>query len=92
MKVKLDPSSRLRRRYLLINGTEKDISDAMQQYLGIWGMTKASPLFVESHGDRQVLAINREMLIHVRAAFAVSSHPIEVIGVSGTLRGLLRKT
>jgi len=92
MKVKLDPSSRLKRRYLLIKGIKKDISESMQEYLGIWGMTKTSPLFVESQGDKHILAVNREMLVHVRASFAISNHLIEVIRVSGTLRGLLRKT
>jgi RNase P/RNase MRP subunit POP5 len=91
MKIKLDAHSRLKRRYLLVRGSQKEISQAMQEYLGIWGMAKAAPLFVEAKSDT-VLAVNREMLIHVKASFALSNHQIEVLRVSGTLKGLLRKT
>ena len=91
MILKLDPSSRLRRRYLLINGNKSEIENAMQEYLGILGMTKADPIFVEQGGKEIILAVNRDMLVHVKAAFSISKYSIDVLKVSGTLKGLKRK-
>ena len=91
MSLKLDPSSRLRRRYLLVEGDKNQIQEAMQDYLGILGMTKADLVFVENNGKKVVLAVNREMLVYVRASFSISNHKINVLRVSGTLKGLERK-
>ncbi len=91
MNLKLDPSSRLRRRYLLLEGNRNEIEEAMQDYLGILGMTKADLVFVEHNGDKLIIAVNREMLIHVKAAFALSKYKISILRVSGTLKRLKRK-
>lgn len=91
MSLKLDPSSRLRRRYLLVEGDKNQIEEAMQEYLGILGMTKTDLVFVEHEGRHVIIAVNREMLVHVKAAFSISNHKINVLRVSGTLKGLGRK-
>jgi len=87
MKLKVKPSLRVKRRYLLIEGKKEDIEKALLDYLGILGWAKASPFFVR--GD--VLAINREEIEQVRAAFEVCRENIKIKKVSGTLKGLGNK-
>ncbi len=85
--MKLKPSARLNRRYLLIRGTRENVEEAILEYIGVLGWAKAAPAFL-THGSNCVLAINREEIVNVRAALALSRDKIEVLRVSGTLKGL----
>ena len=86
--LKQKASARVNRRYLLINGTKENIEKAILDYIGILGWAKASPLFVKRVGKRQVLAISRKEVINVGAAMVAASGNLEVLKVSGTIKGL----
>lgn len=86
--LKLKPSAKLKRRYLLIKGEKKNIEKAILDYIGMLGWAKAAPFFVKNKGGRTVLAINRKELDNVKASFAVADNKIEVLKVSGTLKSL----
>lgn len=88
MKLKIKPSAKIKRRYLLIEGSKKDIEKTILDYIGILGWAKAAPLFVKSKGNKSLLAIDRKEIDSVRAAFALSDKKISVLKVSGTLKGL----
>lgn len=87
---KLNPSSRLNRRYILINGEKSEIEKTILDYIGVLGWARASPQFI-NHEGKLVLAINVKSLSDVRAAFEISERSIEILRVSGTLKGLNRK-
>jgi RNase P/RNase MRP subunit POP5 len=79
------PSLRERKRYLLLEKVKKeDVEKAIIEYIGSLGYGKSGLIFVKNN----IIAINREMINKIRAAFAVYSKSIKVLGVSGTLKGL----
>jgi len=86
--LKQRPSSRLKRRYLLVAGSRETLEKAILDYLGILGWARAVPAFQQATENEWIVAVNREELTHVRAAFALSADKIEVKRVSGTLKGL----
>lgn len=88
--LKQKASARINRRYLLINGKREEIEKAILDYVGILGWAKASPLFVKSVGKRQILAISRKEVNDIKAAFVIASGNLEVLKVSGTLKGLTK--
>ena len=89
MKLKLKPSSRMKHRYFLIEAESKGaIEQAILDAVGVLGWAKAAPLFVEHHGKQHILAVSRESLNEIRAAFELFSQTIRIIRVSGTLKGL----
>lgn len=85
--LKIKPSVRLNRRYLLISGTKEEIERAILDYIGILGWARAAPLFVSSSNGKTVLAVAREELTNVRAGFALQDK-VKILRVSGTLKGL----
>jgi len=86
--LKQKASARVNRRYLLINGTKENIEKAILDYIGILGWAKASPLFVKKIGKKQILAVNRKEVINVGAAMVAASGNLEVLKISGTIKGL----
>jgi len=89
--LKQKPSAKLHRRYISIKGKKENIEKAVLDYVGILGWAKAAPVFVKSKGSGFVLVVNRKELENVRAALALSADKIEVLKVSGTLKGLGKK-
>lgn len=88
MKLKIKPSAKINRRYLLLQAKNiKEIEKAILEYIGILGWAEASPKFIKS--KKIILAIDRGALIKVRAAFELSPYKIQIQKVSGTLKGLL---
>ncbi|MEK6890979.1 MAG: hypothetical protein AABX03_02480 [Nanoarchaeota archaeon] len=88
----LKPSMKENKRYLLLNGnfSRKDVEDSILNFIGILGYAKAAPVFVSNN----ILAVNREYVNEVRGSFALyhkDSRRIEVVKVSGTLKGLRGK-
>jgi RNase P/RNase MRP subunit POP5 len=83
MVMKLRPSGKLRRRYLLFKGKREDVEKAVLDYIGILGWSKSSPVFVKDN----ILAVNREEVDNVIAGIALDGKA-EVLKVSGTLKGL----
>ncbi len=88
--LKQKASARINRRYLLVSGRKEDIERAILDYIGILGWAKASPLFVKRIGKKQILAISRKEVINVRAAMIAASGNLEVLKVSGTIKGLIK--
>jgi len=85
--LKLKPSARDNRRYLLIN--EKDnqkIESAILEYIGVLGLAKSAYLNVKLFKGKNVSSIKREELENVRAGLCLAG--ISVEKVSGTLNGL----
>jgi RNase P/RNase MRP subunit POP5 len=92
MKI-LKPSNRERKRYLLINGkdaTEGKIEEAILNFIGILGYSKASPSFLKKKKDSLVLAINHRSLDKIKASLLISGANITITKISGTLSGLGR--
>ena len=90
MKLKLKPSAKINRRYLLIKASsKKEIEQAILDYIGILGWAKASPMFINTSDNKIILSINRKEINNVRAAFEISNTNIKVLRVSGTLKGLI---
>jgi RNase P/RNase MRP subunit POP5 len=85
----LKPSMREKKRYLLLRGKDlkKNVNSSIRDFIGILGLSEASPSWINS----EVLCVNRGSLDKVRACFAVWPEKIEVIRVSGTLKGLKAK-
>ncbi|MEK6850360.1 MAG: Rpp14/Pop5 family protein [Nanoarchaeota archaeon] len=87
--LKLKPSMRIKRRYILLQAKNKEsVEKAVLDYVGILGWAKAAPTFVKHPGEKIVLAISRESINEVRAAFEICKENIKVIRVSGTIKGL----
>ena len=85
----LKPSMKERKRYLLLKGKnlKLNVDKALREFIGTLGLSKTSPIWIKEN----ILCINRKSLDHVKASFAVYSEKIEVVKVSGTLKGLGKK-
>ena len=86
---KLKPSLRDKKRYILLNEKKEVIERVVLDYLGILGWAKAAPRFLDIDG-KTVLAIKREEIDNVRAAFELGN--IKILRVSGTIKGLKIKS
>lgn len=80
----LKPSMREDKRYLLFKGKKESVEKAISDFVGILGMSKVGLNFIKSN----VISVNRKMVDKVRASFCVFPEKIEVLKVSGTLKGL----
>jgi len=78
----LKPTMREDKRYLVVKG--KNIEKAIFEFLGVLGMSKVGLNFIKPN----IICVNREMVDKVRASFCVSKDKIEVLKVSGSLKGL----
>ncbi len=90
----LIPSHRENKRYLLVKGRgnlKENIIKAIHEFLGIQGESKANLTFIDVKTDSTIVSINREMLNQVRAAICIFPEKMEVMGVSGTIKGLRSK-
>ena len=88
MTAAFSSSERLKRRYLLVHGDKKDIERALLDYLGILGWSRAAPVFLPTDNGKCILAVERKELVHTRAALALAKENLDVLRVSGTLKGL----
>ncbi len=88
MALKINPSAKINRRYLLLQAKGKEeVEKAILDYIGILGYAKAKPFFVSGKKET-ILAVDRSSVSDVRAAFELSPADIKVLRVSGTLKGL----
>ena len=91
MKLKVKPSAKVKRRYILVEGAgKKVIEKVVLDYIGILGWARAAPVFVKESKKGVVLAVERKEVDNVRAAFEISDKKLRVVKVSGTLKGLGR--
>lgn len=86
----LIPSHRENKRYLLVQGKnlKTNIEKAILEFGGALGFSKVGPSFIKNGKNSCVICVNRESVDLVRASLVVFPEKIEVLKVSGTLRGL----
>jgi len=88
----LIPSHKENKRYMLVRGKnlKKNIEKAILEFSGTLGMSKCGLSFISSNSDNNsaVIAVNRKSIDLVRASIVVFPEKMEVLKVSGTLRGL----
>ncbi len=88
----LIPSHKENKRYLLVKGKDlkKNIEKSILEFTGILGLSKTGLSFIksDSKNNSAVICINRESVDNVKASFVVFPEKIEVLKVSGTLKGL----
>lgn len=93
-KLRLKPSARDKRRYLLIKASNSDIEDAILDYIGILGFAKSAYMKVDVSREAKwkldkgyiIGSCLVKSLDEVRAALALAGINIE--RVSGTLKSL----
>ncbi len=88
-QLKLKPSVRDKRRYLLIvEKSEKKIEDAILNYIGVLGFAKSAYMKVKNDEfpDRIIGSCLRKSLIDVKSSLALAG--IKVEKVSETIKGL----
>ena len=90
----LKPSMREKKRYLLVKGKnpKENIQKALKDFLGVWGMSKLGLGWIKTEKNSAIISINRKMVDNVRASLVVWPEKMTVERVSGTLKGLNRKT
>ena len=86
----LKPSMREKKRYLLIQGEnlKENVEKAISEYIGILGMSQTSPKWIKIEKSSGILSVNRKSVDFVKASFVVFPKKLEVVKVSGTLKGL----
>jgi len=86
----LKPSAREKNRYLLIRGKmlKENVEKAVFDFIGVLGMSKAGLRWIKTQKSSAIISVSRESLNHVRASFAVWPEKIDVIRVSGSIKGL----
>ena len=88
-KLKLKPSARDKRRYLLIRAGNTAIEKAILDYIGVLGFAKAGYMKVKSVGGKTIGSVVRGSLNEVVAGLGLAG--IKVERVSGTLKGLSKR-
>ncbi len=86
----LKPSMKENKRYLLIKGRnlKENIEKAILEFIGILGMSKCGLGFIEAKEGSAIISVNREAVDSIRASLVIFKEKMEVVRVSGTLRGL----
>jgi RNase P/RNase MRP subunit POP5 len=87
MKLKsLKSSAKENKRYLFLESklSKEDVEKKLLDFIGVLGYSKLGLTWI----DKGILAINREEVDKVKAAFTLSKERIKVQRVSGTLKGL----
>lgn len=90
----LYPAHREKKRYLLIKGptiSKEKIEDAIFDFVGVLGYAEAAPMFIRVQKGLVILAINRGSLEKIRTSFLMSDTLLDIVKVSGSVRGLRGK-
>ena len=89
----LIPSMKENKRYLLVRGKnlKENIEKAVFDFSGVLGMSKTGLAWIKSENDSAVISVNREAVDSIRASLVVFPEKMEVLKVSGTLKGLGRR-
>ena len=89
----LKPSAKENKRYLLVRGKnlKQNVEKAILDFIGVLGMSKCGLSWIKSSANSAIICVNRESVDSVRASLCVWPEKMEVVKVSGTLKGLERK-
>ncbi|MFH1823148.1 MAG: hypothetical protein ABH817_00300 [archaeon] len=90
--MKLKPSLKEKRHYLVIKGNQKEIESAILKFIGILGYSKAGPIFVETKKDYSMLSVTTKYVEKVKSALIFDKKGLECVGVSGTIKKAKRFT
>lgn len=71
-----------------MRASKSNVEAALMEYLGVLGWSRAAPVFLKETQKGLIFAVNREELQHVEAACVLYKNPVQVLKVSGTLKGL----
>jgi len=82
----LKPSMKENKRYLLIKGKnlKENIEKSILEFVGKLGLSKTGLVWIKEN----IISVNRESVDIARASFVIYPEKIEVLKVSGTLKGL----
>jgi len=82
----LKPSMKENKRYFLLRGKnlKDNVEKAILEFTGKLGMSKTGLSWIKDN----IISINRESVDSVRASLVIYPERIEVLKVSGTLKGL----
>jgi RNase P/RNase MRP subunit POP5 len=91
-KLRLLPSLKEKRHYLVIKSLkpikEKEFKEKIEKiilnFLGIFGYSKAGPLFIELKKEYALVSVITKYVDEVKAALALSN--VKCVGVSGTIK------
>ena len=93
MKLKLNSSLRMKKRYILLSGASwEEVREIILEGIGVIGYGKACPILVENKNNRVLFAVDRKELDSVRACFALTNKKVKVERVSGTIKGVFKVT
>lgn len=86
----LKPSMKEKKRYLLVRGKnlKTNVEKAVLNFIGVLGMSKAGLRFIRVKSGSAIVSVNRQSLSKIRASLGIWPEKIEVLKVSGTLKGL----
>lgn len=86
MGLKLNPSAKENKRYLLIlaNESKEEIKEKIERMIGIFEMAKTDFRFVKTKKDFFLVSVNREKINFVRAGLVFTNCPC--IRVFGTIK------
>ena len=89
----LGPSKKENKRYLLVRGKnlKQNIEKAILEFTGILGISKCGLSFIKTEKDSAIICANRESVDLIRASLVVFPERMEILKVSGTLKGLMKK-
>ena len=90
---------REKKRYLLVRGKNlrENVRRAVLEFVGVRGMSKACLNFIEEkypkghEKDCAIVSVDRKAVELVRASLVVAPEKMEVLKVSGTIKGLGKK-
>jgi len=89
----LKPSMREKKRYFFVRGKnlKNNVEKAILEFIGILGMSKTGLRWIKSDDNSAIISVNREAVNYVRASLCVYPEKIEVLKISGTIKGLGEK-
>jgi len=81
---------REKKRYLFVKGKnlKENVEKAILDFVGVLGMSKTGLSWIKSGKDSAIICVNRGAVDSVRASLCTYPEKMEVLKVSGTLKGL----
>ena len=89
IKLKLLPSLKEKKHYILFSGEKQKAEKALFEFLGILGMAKANPQVIWTAKGKGIIMFNRQFADDIKTALVFSG--IHTLGVSGTINKLKSK-
>ena len=84
MRIKLLPSLKEDKHYLVFQGNKDNVEKALLEFLGILGMSKANPVIIEFKKNVGILSFNRKYADDIKSALVF--YNIHTLGISGTIK------